>query len=420
MSQVFATERSMFSLFLRAAALAAATLPPLAAAAPITLDQAIERAVQRSESARSARAGVRSAAEAASAADQLPDPMLGMSIENLPVTGPDRFSTTREGMTMKRIALSQEWVGPDKRRLRTEAARAQVGRQAATLAAAVAEARLQTALAYVDAYYAGEALKLAALGESHAREASVTARAQLAAGSAGAQDALASSAAQGVSADEAAEARQQHASAQVALARWTGPVAGELSAPAWGTPPPEAQWVDRSAAVLAGQRELELALKEAASVAANRRPNWTWEVAYGQRGGAADLVSVGVSIPLPVAVAARQDRDTAARLALVEKAEADLAEALRGSTAEYRALASDSARLQERIQAFEAAVLAPASQRAAVARAALAGNQGGLAMVFEARHAELEARRKLLGLQRDLARVRAQLMFKPVTPEDLP
>jgi outer membrane protein, heavy metal efflux system len=39
--------------------------------------------------------------------------------------------------------------------------------------------------------------------------------------------------------------------------------------------------------------------------------------------------------------------------------------------------------------------------------------------VFEVRHAELEARRKLLALQRDLARVRAQLAFKPLKPEEL-
>lgn len=59
----------------------------LGTAAPITLDQALERAVQRSEATRASRAGVTSASEAARAAGQLPDPMLGDSLENLPVTG---------------------------------------------------------------------------------------------------------------------------------------------------------------------------------------------------------------------------------------------------------------------------------------------------------------------------------------------
>ena len=47
-------------------------------------------------------------------------------------------------------------------------------------------------------------------------------------------------------------------------------------------------------------------------------------------------------------------------------------------------------------------------------------NQATLAGVFEARHAELEARRKLLTLHRDLARVRAQLAYRPLGPEELP
>ena len=35
-------------------------------------------------------------------------------------------------------------------------------------------------------------------------------------------------------------------------------------------------------------------------------------------------------------------------------------------------------------------------------------------MLFEARHAEVELQRKLLVLQRDLAKTQAQLTFKPV------
>ena len=35
--------------------------------------------------------------------------------------------------------------------------------------------------------------------------------------------------------------------------------------------------------------------------------------------------------------------------------------------------------------------------------------------LFEARYAEVQAQRKLLDLQRDLAKVQAQLAFKPVS-----
>src|SRR4051812_45494017 len=84
----------MFSFSLqRAAALVAATLPlalPLVvSAAPFTLDAALDLAVERSETARSARAGVASASEAARASGQPPDPMLRAGVDNLPVTGAD-------------------------------------------------------------------------------------------------------------------------------------------------------------------------------------------------------------------------------------------------------------------------------------------------------------------------------------------
>ena len=53
------------------------------------------------------------------------------------------------------------------------------------------------------------------------------------------------------------------------------------------------------------------------------------------------MVSFGVSIPIPLSPSERQDRDTAAKLALADKAEADLAEATRAA-GEYRALVSDA------------------------------------------------------------------------------
>jgi hypothetical protein len=132
-----------------------------------------------------------------------------------------------------------------------------------------------------------------------------------------------------------------------------------------------------------------------------------------------DLVSFGVSIPLPVAPGARQDRETASKLAMADKAEAELAEAVRAAQAEHRALASDAARLSGRIAAIQSTVLNPARQRTAASTAAMAANQSTLAMTFEARHMELDVQRKLLGLQRELARVQAQLAYKPLRPEDL-
>lgn len=399
---------------LRAVAMAAAMLPAWSAATPLSLEQALDLAVQRSEQTRSARAGARGAAEMARVAGQQADPMLTVGIDNLPVTGRERFRTGAQEMTMKRIGLAQEWVSSAKRAAREGAALARVDRESIMERVSAAETRLQTALAYLDAYYAGEALTLATLNEAHAREALEAGKGRLAAASGSSADVLALSASVGATEDESFEVRQQQGVAAAALQRWVGLLPEALLAPGAAPAPSEAQFVASHPAVVTKQRDIEVARREVEVVRLNRRANWTWEVAYGQRQGASDMLSFGVSIPLTVAPEARQDRETAARLALLDKAEAELAEARRAAQGEFAGLTVEARRLQERIGRFRTAVIAGAEQRTAATTAAYRSNQASLVMLFEARHAEVEARRKLLALERDLAKAQAQLTFKPI------
>jgi len=403
-----------------AIALAALWAPALLAAAPLSLDEAIAQALQRSQATRSAHADKVSAAEVAHAAGQLPDPMLVASVENLPVTGPDRFSIVRESMTMKRIGLSQEWLSADKRSARQSAAQALASREAVMEAAAQAQTRLQTALAYLETYYAGEALKLAQTNERHAHEALEASKGRLAAPGGSPAEVLGLTAALGMAEDETSDARQLHRAATVALERWTGVPTDILVAAELPVPPEERSFVDAHPDVAAKERDIDVARLEASATLAERQPNWTWEFSYGQRTGYADLVSVGVSIPLPVARANRQDRNTAAKLALVDKARADRVEALRAAQAEYATWTGDAQRLQARIDRYRVAVLAPTQQRTAVTTAAYRSNQASLELLFDARHAALEAERKLLSLQRDLARTQAQLAYRPIALQALP
>jgi outer membrane protein TolC len=398
----------------RTLALATAWWPGLAGAVTLTFEQALDLAVQRSYATRSARAAASSAVEAARAAGQLPDPMLSVGVENLPATGPDRFNSTRDFMTMKRIGISQEWVSAEKRSARAGAARALAEREQVAERAAAAEARLQTALAYVDAWYAGEALELATLDEHHAREALEAGKGRLATIVGSSAEVLALATSLGMAQDASAELRQRQGLAGVALQRWVGVAADELNRPALDALPGEAAFVAGHPVVALKQRDIEIARQDAAVTATNRRPNWTWAVSYGQRTGFSDMLNVGVSIPLTVAPAERQDRETAAKLALLDRAEAELAEAQRIAAAEHAAWASDVRRLEQRLERFRAAVLVPAAQRIAAATAAYRSNQGSLVMLFEARHAEVEARRRLLELQRDLARTQVQMAYRPL------
>lgn len=398
------------------AALAAALLPAAwAVAAPLSLDQALDLAVQRSQVARSARAGALGAVERARAAGQQPDPMLTVGIDNLPATGSKRFSTNAEDMTMKRIGFAQEWVSAEKRAAREAAAQALAGRESVMEQVAAAEARLQTAMAYVEAYYAGQALALTVVNEQQARQALEAGKGRLATVSGNSAEVLGLAGALGMAEDESGELRQQQGASAATLQRWTGRDADELAPPLLAGVPTQDRFVAGHPSVVARQRDIEVARQEVQVARLDRQPNWTYEISYGQRQGRPDLVSFGVSIPLAVAPENRQDRETAAKRALLDKAEAELEESRRAAAGEYAALASDARGLQERIARFQSGVLTPLQQRSAVALAAYRSNQASLALVFEARQAEVEARRRLLNLQRDLARTRAQLVFRPIS-----
>ena len=399
----------------------AALLPaPCPAAATLGLDQALDLAVQRSQSTRSARAGAQSAAELARAAGQQPDPTLNLGVDNLPVSGAGRFSTNAEDMTMKRIGIAQEWVSADKRAARAAVANALLQRESLMEALAAADARLQTAMAYIEAYFAAEALRLTALNEQHAREALEAGKGRLATPSGNSAEVLGLAGALGTAEDDDADVRQQQGAAAASLLRWTGQPSDELATPRLAAVPSLDDFVANHPAVAVRMRDIEVARQEAETARLNRKPNWSYELSYGQRVGRPDLMSFGVSIPLAVAPEARQDRETAARLALVDKAQAELAEARRAAAGDYAALNSDVTRLARRIARYRGSVLEPLQQRTAATLAAYRSNQAGLVMLFEARHAELEAQRKLLQLQRDMAKAQAQLIFKPIAPGAAP
>ena len=403
----------MHSHLLRAVALTAAWLPAFAQAAPLALGQALDLAVQRSESTRSARAGALSAAESARAAGQLPDPTLQAGIDNLPITGAGAFGTASDSMTMKRIGVSQEWLSSRKRAARQAAADALSAREDARIQAAMADTRLQTALAYVDAFHANEALKLASLMAHHAHEELEAAKARVSSATGSSQEVLGLESARGMAEDASDEARQRRDEAIVALARWVGIPVDDMVPPDVPPPPTQADFMSRHPSLAAMRGDIEVARRAATVAAGERTANWTWQVSYGQRTGYSDMVSVGVSIPLQVAPAQRQDREMAARIALVDKAEADLAEAARAVGAQYESLLGEAQRLQQRIARYRTSVIAPARQRMAAATAGYASNQVSLAALFEARHAAVDAESKLLALQHDLAKAQVQLAFQP-------
>ncbi|WP_175860712.1 TolC family protein [Burkholderia cepacia] len=387
---------------------------------PFTLDAALQSATDHSASMQAAQASVRASSEAAVKAGQLPDPMLKAGIDNLPVNGGQRFTVGQDFMTMRRIGIEQEWVSGDKRRLRSALANEQVGRERAGYLAQLASVRQQTATAWLNAVYAKQALALQQALLDHMNHELDATKASYRGAKASAADVVQARAMLAQTQDQWLKARQVYQTALIALSRWTAVPASDVT----GTPPapesfvsslpPDELRVSQPALITAAD---DIAVAEADTAVANseRRPNWTWEVAYQQRGGAySNMVSVGVTIPLPLNRKNRQNRDVAERAELATKARLMYEDTLRQVQADIRTQSETLASGRERIANLSTSLLPAADQRVQLADAAYRAGTGSLADTFAARRAQLDAQLQMLDLRRDVSQTWAQLEYQVV------
>src|SRR4051812_12435394 len=143
----------------------AATLACIALSAraqSLSLEEAQRRAVQRSQQVTAQNAAITASQEMAVAAGQLPDPILKMGIDNLPVNGADAWNVSRDFMTMRRIGVMQELTRGEKRDLRAQRYEREAEKSAAEKAAAIASVERSTALAWLDRYYAEQLARVVA------------------------------------------------------------------------------------------------------------------------------------------------------------------------------------------------------------------------------------------------------------------
>ncbi|MFL9858854.1 TolC family protein [Paraburkholderia madseniana] len=402
------------------AALILASVAAHAQEAPVTLDAALQSATDRSAAMGAAQASVRASSEAAVRAGQLPDPMLKAGVDNLPVNGPQRFTIGQDFMTMRRIGIEQEWVSGDKRRLRSALATDVVDRERAGYLGQLANTRQQTATAWLNAVYAKKAVSLQQELVDHMTHELEAMKASYRGAKATAADVTQAQAMLAQTQDQLLKALQTLQTALIGLSRWTATpvsdVTGEPPAPQSyisSLPPEELREVQP--VLVAASRDIAVADADTAVANSNRSPNWTWEVAYQQRGGGfSNMVSVGVSIPLPIHRKNYQDRDAAEKAELGTKARLMYEDAQRQVLADIQTQSATLASGRERITNLTNSLLPAADQRAQLATAAYKAGTGSLAETFAARRAQLDAQLQVLDLQRDVSQTWAQLEYQVV------
>ena len=414
----FDRARFRLSLIYLAAFLGIAPVSHGAEPRRLSFDGALQVAEQRSARLTAQRAAVGAVSEQVSRAKELPDPKLRLGLDNVPVSNPDAFSLTRDFMTMRRIGYSQDMPNAEKRQARGERALREQAVEVATLSAQRAQVRQETAVAWLELYYAQRSLAaLETLRQASQAEAETTGPA-VSAGRMPPAAAVAARAAVELVNDRMSEQQRLLSRARAGLRALVGDAAdGQPTAPPnIDTLAHGADALIRAVETHPDQRILEereaLAQSEVALAASTRKPDWGWEVSFGQREPRfSNMVSVTFSMDLPLWKGARQDRDVATRVKQLEQARAQREDSRRMHEAEVRMLVADWTYAGERAQRFSRTVLPLAQERAELALAAYRGGRGELAPVLEARRAQTDVELSRLAAELDRARAWARLNY---------
>lgn len=389
-----------------------------AAEAPLTLDEAVLLAVERSGLIVSKDLAAHASREMAVAAGQLPDPILKIGIDNVPVDGPDQFSTTRDFMTQRRIGLMQDLTRADKRRLRAERYEREAEKSLAEKAAATADIQREAALAWLERAYAESMAAVVAEQGGQAKLEVQAAEAAYRAARGSQADIFTARSALATFDDRASEIRRRITNATIKLARRVGDAAQrELAAkPALSAIPLdpvalEAQLAQHPDIAVLSKQE-EIGATEASLARADKKADWSVEVAFQQRGAAySNMVSVEVSVPLQWNQKNRHDRELSAKLAQAEQARAERDDALLEQVAQVKAMMNDWHIARERHARYDQELVPLAVSRTTAQMAAYRGGKASLAEVLAARNSELSVRLETLQLEADAAQLWAKLAF---------
>ena len=391
------------------------------AAPPISFDAALRQSVERAPMLAARRAQTLAAQEDAHRAAALPDPTLSFGLQDLPVTGSGAFDPSADDFTMKKIGVMQAIPARAKRDARRAVADRMIDQASALTTTEELAVKRATAEAWISLWAAEHEVDALQALRAESDLAVRTAKARQRGGAGSAVDVLAAQAA-GLELENRLEmAHAQVDSARAMLARWLGDNASAAvdTAPDFtALPISEAtllQSLDRQGPLLPWQSREQLASAQVDLARADKHPDWSVGVSYGQRDRFSDLLSVEFSIDLPLFPGNRQDRGIAARQA---EYEATLDEHEDAKRAQQQQLQSDLAQwagLTRQVKRDEGSLLPLARDRSRIALAAYRGG-GELQPWLDARRAEIETYVTHAQMSGALGRAWAALAF--LLPEE--
>ncbi|QRQ85906.1 TolC family protein [Cupriavidus oxalaticus] len=384
----------------------------------LSLEETVALATTHAGDAESSRGAVEAAVQMAVAAGQLPDPVLKLGLNNVPVNGPDQFSLSRDFMTMRSISVMQEFTRSAKRRAKVARFEAEATAAEAQRGVGLANVQRNAVGAWLDRWYAEQAGVLLSHHGHPLELALQAATAAYRSGRGTRADVLAAELEVQKLHDRQDENRIAAATAALNLERWVGPAARR--------PLSERPRLDVSQQVkqlaqgqfdavpelAAAQREVARAEAEIRAAIETKRPDVTVELMYSQRGSAySNMGSVNVSFPVPWDQPNRQDREVAAKLAQAQEARAKSEIIRRNTQTMVGARLAELQRNRDRLQRYDEKTLPLATIQAEAALTAYRANTGSLLAVAEANHRVIDTKLERLALEAKTAKLWADLTF---------
>jgi outer membrane protein TolC len=364
---------------------------------PLTLAESIQLATQNQPLLQSLDDAAMASRQAAIAEGQLPDPKIKFGVINLPVTRNDSLRFDRDDQTMANLGLAQDMTPRRKREAASNRMLAEADQFYTEQIATARTIERDVALAWLDVY---EAQRKSDLYQRMTDDMVAERKVQAASVSSGAiktSDVLRMDTQISMTNEKRIVALRDERKARATLARWIGQAASRsISSELPGitdTSPHNALQaeLDKHPLLLNAAQSEKVAQLDVDNAQANLERNWGWEIGYGKRfADRSDMLSVQVSIDLQLDRANRQDRRTAEKLILVEKARKLTEDRRRELSFELESAMADAQAADARENEHLSKLIPNAEAKLNIARAAYQSGKQPLSDVWDARRDVLE------------------------------
>ncbi|MFB0712822.1 TolC family protein [Buttiauxella noackiae] len=359
----------------------------------------------------------------ADSARELPDPKLKFGIENVPVQGSNSHRFTREGMTMQRIGIMQEYVSEDKRDRKAETILAQSASSAAKAEVIRTTLQRTTAQAWLDLALSQKVLVTAQkLVDETERQVDVQ-KATVASGSSPASSVVDIRMTLLGMQDKVTLAQRDVALAQTRLLQLTGEQIDNTrgTLPRYQRLPADPavleQNVGQHPEVIEAAREADVAKARSAQSAVAAKPNVGVEVFYAHRADDYDdMAGVMFTVDLPMFKSQRQDKDLAADMSRTMEANDQLALSNRERIALVRTLVAQYQAAQTLWLRQQDEILPLQRQRLSLVEAQYRSGQSTLSDLLNARRTLLDTELAAHSAEKNVAETWAAIRY--LTPQE--